>query len=177
LRDIACSKIIHCLSSLPVDEILTYGKKRIEDYLRPKLQKELDEVESGLSISFIELKEVSPPESVQKYFDDVINATIDKRKIVNNAQSYRNEKIPEAKAEAEKMLQEALGYKKEKVSRAKGEAKRFIACLGEYNNSKEVTRKRLYLEFIRSLYPYLKNIIIVDNKEGKKLLNIRLFPK
>jgi membrane protease subunit HflK len=177
LRDVAGSTIIHCLAELPVDEILTYGKKRIEDYVRLNLQRELDEVNSGLGISFIELKEVSPPKSVQQYFDDVINASIDKRKMINNAESYRNERIPRAKGDAEKIIQEANAYKKERISRAEGEAKRFLAQLAEYSDSKEVTRRRLHLEFIHSVYPSLKNIIIMDNKEGKKLINIKIFPK
>lgn len=177
LRDIASTTIIHCLASLPVDEILTYGKKRIEDGVRLKLQRKLDHLESGLDISFIELREVSPPESVQSYFDDVINAKVEKRKMVNDAESYRSQVLPRARANSEKMIQEAYAYKKEKVSHAEGETKRFLAQLTEYRKAKEVSKIRLYLDFIHSVYPSLKEIIIVDNKEKKKLLNLKIFPK
>jgi len=176
-RDLACSTIIHCLATLPVDEMLTYGKKGIEDYVRTNLQRKLDNLQAGLGVSFIELKEVNPPRSVQKFFDDVINAKIDKRKMINKAESDRNMRIPKAKARADRMIQEATAYKREKISYAEGETKRFLAQLAEYSGSKKVTRRRLYLEFIRSTYPSLKNIIVVDNKKGKKLINIKVFSK
>ncbi len=176
LRNIAATTVVHCLASLPVDEILTYGKKRIEDEVRLKLQSMLDNIESGLGISFIELREVSPPYSVQAYFDDVINAKVDKRKMVNNAESYRNEMVPKARANAEKMIQEAYAYKKEKKSYAEGETKRFLAQLAEYKKAKQLSKIRLYLDFIRSVYPHLEEIIIVDSKKKNKLLNMKLFP-
>lgn len=177
LKDIASSTIIHCLASMPVDEILTYGKKKVEDCIKTNLQNNLDYLNSGLGVSFVELKDVNPPKEVQNYFDDVINATIDKKKSINEAESYRNQKIADANAEAERLIQQAEAYKKEKIAHAEGETQRFLTQLAEYNKCKDITKKRLYLDFISSIYPYLKNKIIVENKEGKKLLNIRVLPK
>ena len=75
------------------------------------------------------------------------------------------------------MLQEAYAYKKEKISHAEGEAKRFLAQLTEYSKTKEISKTRLYLDFIHSVYPSLKEIIIVDSKEKEKLLKLKIFQK
>lgn len=177
LRNAAAATVIHCLASLPVDEVLTYGKKRIQDEVKLELQNKLDDIESGLGISFIELKEISPPQSVQSYFDDVINAKVDKKKIVNDARSYQNQMLPRARANSVKMVQEAYAYKKGNIFYAEGEASRFLSQLAEYEKSKQVSTTRLYLNFICSVYPRLDDIIIVDNKENEKLLNIKVFSK
>lgn len=177
LRNAAAATVIHCLASLPVDEVLTYGKKRIQDEVKLELQNKLDDIESGLGISFIELKEISPPQSVQSYFDDVINAKVDKKKIVNDAKSYQNQMMPRARANSVKMVQEAYAYKNGNISHAEGEASRFLSQLAEYEKSKQVSTTRLYLNFIYSVYPRLDDIIIVDNKGNEKLLNIKVFSK
>ena len=67
LYELTCSNIIHCLAERSVDEILTYGKKDIENYLRTNLQLKLDELDCGLSISFVELENVTPPDSVKSF--------------------------------------------------------------------------------------------------------------
>lgn len=174
MRSLACSAVIHSLSSLPVDGILTYGKKAIEDEVRRGLQEKLDNLGSGLAVSFIEIKDVHPPSKVQSYFDDVINAKVDKKKLINEAMSRSNKNISSARADAAKKVQEANAYKKQKVDHALGDAGRFLSRLEEYSKAREATRKNLYLDFINALYPKLEQIIVVDNKKGKKLTNVRI---
>jgi membrane protease subunit HflK len=177
LRRAACNTVIHSLASMPVDRILTYGKKEIEDSVRLKLQEKLNRLESGLAVSFVEIKDIGPPQKVQTYFDDVINAKVEKNQMVNEAISRSNKKIALARGQAAKTVQGALGYKKEKISHAEGEASRFLSQLEEYSKSKKETRRKLYLDFINSVYPLLQEIIVVDNRKGKKLTSIKIFPR
>ena len=178
LKEAACSAIINCLSEMPVDEIIAFGKKRTEDTVKRNLQKRLDELESGLGVFFIELKSVSPPQEVKPYFDGVINAHIDKKRIINEAESYTNSMIPEAKSKANKLIQEAMAYKKEQSSKAEGETGRFASRLSEYSKSKIITKKKMYLDFALNLYPHLDNVIIVDQSadEEKPIIDLRIFP-
>jgi membrane protease subunit HflK len=104
---------------MPVDEILTYGKKKIENTVKQDLQNKLDNTQSGINITFVELNDVRPPLIVQKAFDDVINAKIDKREMISQAESYRNEKIPAANGQAGRMLNEAEAYKKQVIAHSK----------------------------------------------------------
>jgi membrane protease subunit HflK len=177
LRSAACNTLIYSLASMPVDRILTYGKKEIEDSVRLHLQEKLSRLGSGLAVSFVEIKEIGPPPKVQAYFDDVINAKVEKNKMVNEAISRSNNKISSARGNAAKTVQGARGEKKEKISHAEGEASRFLSQLEEYSKSKKETRRKLYLDFINSAYPFLKEIIVVDNKKGKKLTSIKIFPR
>lgn len=175
LRDVICNTTIKCLAGLSVDEILTHGKRYIENTLKEMTQKKLDQLNSGLIISFVELSEVQPPDVVQSAFDDVINAKIDKRKIISQAESYRNEKIPRAKASANRINQLAQTYKVERISKAKGQSQRFLDQLEAYNKSKDITKKWLYLEFIKEVFPALEKTYIVETENGDSRANIKLF--
>ena len=174
LYDTTCKNILECLSRTSIDEILTYGKQIIEAYVRDNTQLDLDKLNSGLKINFVELKKVNPPDVVQQYFDDVINAQIDKRKMANIAESYRNEKIPEAKGKANRLLREAESYKKKVVCEAEGETKRFLSKLETYQGVEDITKKQLYLEFIKNLFPDLEEVYIIDQKDDQKLIEFKI---
>jgi membrane protease subunit HflK len=176
LKNVAAASLIHAIAKLPVDEILTYGKKGIETSLRDEIQQRLDEADCGIGVSFVELKDISPPGIVQRYFDDVINAGIDRKKMVHQAESYSSERLAAAHAEAEERRQQALAYRKEKIDRAEGDASRFLSQLRELGGSGAVTKKRLYLEFVQSLYPKLEKMIIVDAKKNRRLIDLKVFP-
>jgi len=162
LRHILGSTMIHTLASMPVDEILTYGKRRIEDQIKIHLQKRLDGIETGLSITFVELKEVRPPEVVQSYFDDVINAQIDKKQLVTAAESYRNEQILKARAKANRMLQEADAYRQRIIAEARGETKRFLEQLEQASKDMRTTKKQLYMQFVHETWPQIGSKYVVE---------------
>jgi len=175
LRDIVCNSIIKCLAALQVDEILTYGKRKIENILKTQTQKKLDNLNCGLTISFVELRDVRPPGTVQGAFDDVINAKIDRRKIVSQAESRRNERLPQANATATKIIEKAKTYKVEKISAAQGETQRFLKQLEAYQKMKKVTKKRLYFEFVKQVFPDIEKVYIVDKVGNKNPAKIKIF--
>ncbi len=174
LKQIACSTAIKSLASKTVDDILTVGKKSVEVYLKREIQQNLDELESGLGIGAIEIKEVSPHKGVRTYFERVINAQIQKRELINNAESYRNENIPKTKGMAMQIEEEARAYQTEVVSRAQGEVNRFKQQLDEYSKAKKITKQRMYLDFIQDKFPTLKKIILVDNSGKEQIIDLRL---
>jgi len=175
LRDVVSNSIIKCLARLQVDEILTYGKRTIENILKMEAQKKLDGLNCGLMISFVELRDVRPPVTVQGAFDDVINAKIDKRKIVSQAQSRTNELLPQAKATATRMTEKAETYKLERILAARGETQRFVKQLEAYRKMKKVTKKRLYFEFIKQIFPEIEKVYIVDKEGDKNPAKIKIF--
>ena len=175
LRDVISNSIIKCLAVLEVDEILTYGKRKIENTLKTEVQKKLDSLNCGLIISFVELRDVRPLATVQGAFDDVINAKIDKRKIVSQAQSRRNEQLPQANATATRMIEKAKTYKLERILTARGETQRFIKQLEAYQKMKRVTKKRLYFDFIKQIFPEIEKVYIVDKEGDKNPAKIKIF--
>ncbi|MEA1927730.1 MAG: FtsH protease activity modulator HflK [Candidatus Auribacterota bacterium] len=176
LRDIICREIISLLAVRPVNIILTSGKDAIKNQLQINAQKKLDENKTGLSIHRVDIEDIRPPSSVQEYFDDVINAQIDKEKMKSRAESYANEEIARARGEADRKIQEASSYRDKAIQSAKGESARFKKILSEYRKVPQITRKRLYLEFARECLSRLKNTYLIDNRNGITPAKLHLLP-
>ena len=176
LRSMACNTIIHCLSKMPIDESLTRGKQEIADYTKVALQKRLDDSQSGLSVSFVELRDIKPPDRVQEFFSDVVKAKIDREKMINEAESYRNEKIPAAKADASRILQKAGAYKKEVVLRAEGEVDRFKRILTRVREKGYSARNMIYIETMKDIMKKVgRKHIMFRDKKGEVPARLRLY--
>ena len=163
----AASSVVHQLAQLQVDDILTSGKKSLEFHIKQELNEEMEALNTGVTISFLEIKEISPPSKVQDEFNKVINAKVHKKKIINQAQGYHNRIVPQARMKADKIVQEATAYKNEKVLRAEGKSARFLSRLAGYRQQPSTNRKKIYLDFIKTLYPSLAEIRVVGAKSGK----------
>ena len=152
-----------------IDEALTTGKAVIQQDTMTLLQTILDQYHSGVQIAAVQLQDVDPPEAVAAAFKDVTNAKEDREKLINQAQGYRNDIIPRAKGEAAELVNRAKGFAQARVNRSQGEANRFLATLKEYNQSKDVISKRIYIETMEEILPNMEKIII-DGKGGERLL-------
>ena len=95
-------------------------------------------------------------------FNEVNEARQDRERTINQAQEQANREIPKARGEAARAVTEAEGYALERVNRARGEADRFVSVLAEYRRAPDVTRKRLYLEALKTMLPAAKTLYVVD---------------
>jgi membrane protease subunit HflK len=110
------------------------------------MQKTLDNYGSGILVQQVQLQKVDPPAQVIDAFRDVQAARADLERLQNEAQTYANRVIPDARGRAAQILQVAEGYKEQAVAEAKGQSSRFLQVYEEYSKAKDVTRQRIYLE-------------------------------
>ena len=173
LRDLAESTMRLVVGDRSINEVIS-KREEIADQARTLLQKELDEAETGLSIATIEMKKTNVPEPVQSSFNEVNQAIQEKEKMIYQAREEYNKVIPQAKGDAEKTIKSAEGYSLDRVNRAKGDASRFESLYKEYSKAEDITRRRLYLEALRDVYPKLGEKYIVDSEQKNflPLLNL-----
>ncbi|MFB0532501.1 MAG: HflK protein, partial [Desulfatiglandales bacterium] len=105
---------------------------------------------------------------------EVNQAIQEKERMVYQAREEYNKAIPAAKGDAEKTIKSAEGYALDRVNRAKGDAARFLSLYAEYSKAKDVTRRRLYLETLKEVFPNLgsKYIMDAEQKNVLPLLNL-----
>ena len=175
LKDLACKIILHCMASMPIDEMLTRGKQSVATYICRDLQKNLDQLETGISVSFVEINNISPPDRVARYFSEVVKAGIDRQKNINEAQSYRNEVIPRANADAMKIMEQAMGYARETVLTAEGKTERFNSLLAQVKEKGGAAWSILYTEFMKDIMENVGTKQIVDKDDtGRPAVNLRI---
>ena len=173
LKHASQSALRHVVGGTTMDQVLTLGRSQIAIDVQERLQSYIDMYETGILVSKVTVDESKPPSQVQAAFDDVIKAREDEERVKNEAQAYANGIVPEARGAAQRQLEEANAYKLQVVANAEGEAKRFNALLQEYRKAPEVTRERLYLDAVQSVYTRT-NKVMVDVDGGNNLLYLPL---
>jgi membrane protease subunit HflK len=173
LRDLSESTMRLVVGDRSINEVIS-KREEIADEARMFLQKELDEADTGINVVTIEMKKTNVPRAVQSSFNEVNQAVQEKERMVYQAREQYNKAIPAAKGNAEKTIKAAEGYALDRVNRAKGDASRFSAQYRAYARAKDVTRRRLYLEALKDLFPKLgkKYIIDANQKNLLPLLNL-----
>ncbi len=160
IRDAAQAAMREVVGRETVDGVLRQRRAAVTADVHALLQDVLDSYELGVRIRRVLLQDVQPPAPVRAAFDDVVRATQDASRVVNEAEGYRNELLPNARGEAAERLQAAYGYRDAKIAESTGEAERFRAIAAEYRKAPEVTQKRLYLETMEAILPEVQTVII-----------------
>jgi len=126
--------------------ILTGARQTTETAVQDLMQKTLDHYGAGIQVQQVQLQKVDPPAQVIDAFRDVQAARSDLERAQNEAQTYANRIVPEARGRAAKITQDAEAYREQTVAEATGQTSRFLQVYDQYKKAPDVTRERMYLE-------------------------------
>jgi membrane protease subunit HflK len=146
VKAVAESAMREVIGRSNIQPILTGARNTTEAAVHELMQKTLDSYGAGILIQQVQMQKVDPPQQVIDSFRDVQAARADLERLQNEAQTYANRVVPDAKGRAAQILQGAEGYKEQAVAEAKGQTARFLKVYDEYKKAPDVTRERIYLE-------------------------------
>ena len=149
-----------------IQPILTGARQNIETAVHDLMQRTLDEYNAGIQISQVQMQKVDPPTQVIDAFRDVQAARADLERAQNEAQTYANRVIPEARGRVAQITQAAEAYREQTVAEATGQTSRFLKVLDEYKKAPEVTRQRIYLETMERVFGGTEKIILDSGSGG-----------
>ncbi len=165
LKNVAQSCIRSVVGQYPVDSVITTGKNEIQAEIKERIIAELTKQEIGIQLVNITIQDAEPPTAeVMEAFKAVETAKQGKETAINNANKYRNEKLPNAEAQIDKILKEAEATKAGRINEAEGQTARFNALYEEYIKYPLITKQRMYYEAMEELLPNLK--LIIDSSDG-----------
>jgi len=170
LRQAAESALRESVGTNSLDAILEGNartKVRIET--QRVLQETLDLYQAGLQVTEFNLVDVNVPIQVREAYSDVIRAREDRERFTEEARVHANSVIPGARGTAARIVNEAAGYKASTVALSEGEASRFTQVLAEYQLAPKVTRKRMYLETMESVFARNKKVFLDVDSSGNIL--------
>lgn len=175
LKSISQSCIRTVIASYTVDDVLTTGKSKIQAKIKEMIMDKMEEQDVGIQLVNITIQDSEPPtQEVMKAFKAVETAKQGKETAVNNANKYRNEKLPEAEAQADQIVQDAEAQKQVRINEAEAEVARFNAMYEEYVKNPTVTKLRMFYETMEDVLPGMK--IVIDNGDGtQKVLPLDSF--
>src|SRR5690554_312207 len=168
------SALRHVVGSTAMDQVLTEGREVLAVEVKERLQRFVDTYRTGITVTQVNVQNAQAPREVQESFDDVIRAREDEQREKNQAETYANGVIPEARGQAQRLREEANGYRDEMISRAEGEADRFTKLVAEYRKAPEVTRQRLYLDTMQEVLSNSSKVLLTGDKGQNSMLYLPL---
>ena len=173
VRQAAETAMREVIGKTTMDFVLYEGRTQVASQASALMQDIMDRYRTGILISTVAILNAQPPEQVQAAFDDAVKAGQDRERQINEGEAYANQVIPAATGTASRMLEEAEGYRVRVVNDARGDASRFSQVLAAYSRSPEVTRERMYLETMQSIYTDTTKVML-DTRSGNNMLYLPL---
>ncbi|PKM31884.1 MAG: FtsH protease activity modulator HflK [Gammaproteobacteria bacterium HGW-Gammaproteobacteria-11] len=174
LRHATESALRHVVGSTSMHQVLTEGREQMGVETTERLQRYLDLYNTGITVVQVNIESAQAPAEVQDAFDDVIRAREDEVRERNQAESYANGVIPEARGQAQRLLEEANGYREEVIARADGEAQRFNLLVEQYKLSPVVMRERMFIETLQDVMSNTSKIMVSGGEGNNNLLYLPL---
>src|SRR6188472_529749 len=165
VKAVAESAMREVVGRSEIQPILTGARQNIEVAVQELMQKTLDTYGAGVAVQQVQLQKVDPPQQVIDSCRDVQAARADLERAQNEAQTYANRVVPEARGRAAQILQSSEAYREQTVAEARGQASRFTQVYEEYKKAPDVTRERLYLETMERIFSGTDKVIL-DAQSG-----------
>lgn len=166
LQDITESALREVVGTSTLEVLVTERRDQIAPRTQVILQSTLDSYNAGFTITSIALEKLDYPQAVQEAVDDTQKARNDSDRFILEAEKYAQDLIPRARGNAARIIQDAEAYRDRVMAEAEGSAARFLALLDEYKKAPRVTRDRLYLDAIESVYGSANKVIIDSDSSG-----------
>jgi len=166
VKAVAESAMREVIGRSEIQPVLTGARQTTETAVQELMQKTLDQYSAGILVQQVQMQKVDPPQQVIDSFRDVQAARADLERAQNEAQTYANKVVPEARGKVAQILQGADAYKSQTVAEATGQTSRFSKIYDEYKKAPEVTRKRMYLETMERVLGGTDKIIIDSGSQS-----------
>ncbi len=167
------SALRHVVGSASMNDVITDGREAIAVEVQARVQRYLNIYGTGIFVQKVNIDRSAPPSQVEDAFNDVQKAFEDRQRYINQATAYLEQVVPEARGRAQRQVEEANAYRDQVIARAEGEAERFEKLLTEYAQAKEVTRDRLYIDALESVFSNASKIMI-DVEGGNNMMYLPL---
>jgi membrane protease subunit HflK len=163
------SALRHVVGGSLMNDVITEGRDTMGIDVQTRLQAYLDSYGTGIRLDKVNIDRSAPPSQVADAFADVQKAKEDEQTLINEANAHAESIIPEARGTAQRIIEEANAYRDRVIARAEGEAQRFTQLLAEYQQAKEVTRDRLYLDAMESVLGSTSKVMVTMDSSSNVL--------
>ncbi|ODT83654.1 FtsH protease activity modulator HflK [Devosia sp.] len=154
----------------PAQDIYSDDRSGISEEVLQIIRTTLDSYGLGVNVTQVLIENAGPPSEVIDAFNEVQRARQDETRLQEEARSYANTLLGDARGRAAALREDAAAYTNRVVQEATGEAERFNAIYAEYVNAPEVTRKRLFLETMEEVLGGSEKVLIESTDGGQGVI-------
>ena len=129
LKNLAQRELLLYFIQCDWGDLLGAGRGKAMEVLRGRIQKAADDLELGVEIVFVALTGIHPPFGVGQSFDRITSATVDRKRMVQDAETVANSNRVISEAMSQQILSGAQAYKETQVVAAQADAQRYSGQL------------------------------------------------
>lgn len=174
LSEATTSALRQVVGSSNLDEILTSNREHVRKQAFDNLVTIIARYNTGLEIVNVNLQDVRPPAQVIDAFDDVNKAREDKDSFIYTANAYERKVEENVKGQVKQIKLKAEADKAQMIAYAKAGVASYLALLPEYKRAPLVTRERLYLETLESIFSKSSKVLIDTQKGSNNMMYLPL---
>jgi membrane protease subunit HflK len=175
LIEVSEAAIREVIGRSQLDEVLVGATRpKITQRTKELIQETMQQYDTGIVISTVNLVDVQVPEAVIPSQRDANKALADQERFIKEAQAYANGIQPVAEGAAARLEQDALAYHAQVVAQAQGQASRFSQLVDAYLANPEVTRRRLYIETMEGVMSRAHKVVVDKGGANGNLLYLPL---
>ena len=129
LKNLAQRELLLYFIQCDWGDLLGAGRGKAMEVLKERIQKASDDLELGVEIVFVALTGIHPPFGVGQSFDRITSATVDRKRMVQDAETVANSNRVISEAMSQQILNGAQAYKETQVVAAQADAQRYSGQL------------------------------------------------
>lgn len=157
------------LARAAIDDIIPSGLTGYRDDTLAELGGLLEQLDLGIALSGLEIRELLPPKPVLPAFQDVNSARVEGQTYMEQAKSYRARNQQLAQAEAHGVRTRAVAEAAATVMRAQGRADAFLSMLAASREAPLEFRARMLTEAREDTLPKFRYSTLLP-PEGARIL-------
>lgn len=132
LKNIGQRELLEYFIQSDWNDLLGAGRGRATEELRRRIQKRCDDLDLGVEVVFVALTGLHPPVGVGGAFDRITSARVDKRTLIQKAQTSANTARTQSETQRHLILNSANMYRDTTINQAAAESGRFPSQLQCY---------------------------------------------
>ena len=158
-------------AGMTADTLLTSGKDAFAKAVMERAQAKLSLVEAGVTIGTLELTTVALPSEVRDTYEMVTSAMVSANTQIEQAKQYRENLLPQAKAQADTLISNANAAYSGAVAAANADLAEFWGVLEEYKVNPDVVRTRIYSAKVSETIAKIGKVYVVQDGQTKIVIN------
>jgi membrane protease subunit HflK len=131
-----------------IDALLTSGRHRLQQELKLNLQRLLNTLQLGIRISSVQIRQLEPPATVKRAFEQANTAKAEQLKWVQDAKAQRSSRLAESRANIRQYRLQADATANELLKRSEGDSQRLQLQINEYSKAPSTMGPRIYSEML-----------------------------
>ncbi len=176
LRPLAESVVRAEVGRRSLEQLLTVGRRDVEQAIVTALQARMDRYKLGLIVTGVAFQDIHPPLPVVDAYRDVSRADSDRQRRKNEAGAYRAQALAEARGSAAATVDRAEALKTTALARAASESDTFRYLLDARGTHAGLTDQRLYGEALSAALAGKPKLLLDPSANRPRHLILRDLP-